>query len=107
MKPGLQLPRDFFGRIACVFAGLFFGLCGTAAVTSLLVNHVGVAAFAFYELAVFAAVFGAALLLWGMATPKWIADLLNRVALHAGLVLTLLLLPFVIEIMFFLVQGEL
>ena len=105
-KPGLDLPRDIYGRIACVLAGLLFGVCGTSALVGLIGSGAGIGKFVYYELSAFAAVFGVALVLWGLAVPRWIEGLVDRVVRHVTLVFGLLFLPFVIEFLVFAFQGK-
>ena len=89
-----------------MLAGLLFGVCGTFALVSLIGGGVGIGKFVYYELSAFAAVFGVALVLWGLAVPRWIEGLVDRVVGHVPLVFGLLFLPFVIEFLVFAFQGK-
>lgn len=103
---GFDLPHDIPGRIAFILSGLFFGICGTAALVGLLGNGFRMAVFGFCELSVAAAVFGIALVLWGLVKPRWVEALLNRVVIHATLVFGVLFLPFAIEFLMILARGN-
>lgn len=103
---GIVLPHDIPGRFACILAGLFFSICGITALVGLLENGFRMAVFGFYELSAAAAVFGIALVLWGLAKPTWVGVLLNGVVIHATLVFGVLFLPFAIEFLMILARGN-
>ena len=103
---GFELPHDIPGRFACILAGLFLSICGITALVGLLENGFRMAVFGFYELSAAAAVFGIALVLWGLAKPTWVGALLNGVVIHATLVFGVLFLPFAIEFLMILARGN-
>lgn len=101
----LQLPRGVCGRIASVLTGLFFGTCGAWALFGLISHHRGIAQFAWYELSLVATIFGGVLVLWGLAAPKWLETVMERLSMHFMLVLAVIFLPFALEAIVFLARD--
>ena len=98
----LQLPRGVCGRIASVLAGLFFGTCGARALFGLISHRRGIAQFSWYELSLVATIFGGVLVLWGLAAPKWLETLMERLSMYFMWVLAVIFLPFALEAIAFL-----
>ena len=100
----LQLPHGVFGRIASVLTGLFFSTCGTWVLYSLISNRQGLAKFVWYELSLVATVFGGVLFLWGLAAPKWLETVMERLSMHFLWVVAVIFLPFALKAIVFLAR---
>ncbi len=100
------LPSDALGRVACVIIGAFFGVAGGSLLGMLIANRRILDAIVWYELSVCTLLFGVCLFVWGLLAPRWLERIVSGMGTHFFFLVAALFLPFVIEAILVLMQGN-
>lgn len=103
----MTLPNDIFGRLACVIAGLFFGL-GASCLLVALFMKVGFRVDRLWvlELLGMFATFGWGLFLWGIAMPTWITRIVDHATVYIMIAIIALFLPIAFEFLLLCFKGQ-